>query len=109
MCKDRQRFGDFLRSAKLLRPESMTASAWLHRCKDHQILEVTEQVLLLDHGSIFSKLDDTGVEDLYMLDSGDMMQGRRGMLKICVDDRSAFTCSNRDVFLQISAPCRSPN
>ncbi|CAD0112498.1 unnamed protein product, partial [Aureobasidium uvarum] len=43
-----------------------------------------------------------------MLNSGDMVQVRRGMSKICDDHHSAITCNNMDVFLQTSAPCRSP-
>jgi len=90
----------------LLRSETMTASAWLHKCKYHHIPELTEQV---DNRSKSSELSDAFVDIPFMLDSGDMVQGRRGMLKICDGDRSAFTCNNRDMFLQTSAPCRSPN
>lgn len=28
----------------LLRSETMTASAWLHKCKYHQVPELTEQI-----------------------------------------------------------------
>ncbi|KAI4771427.1 hypothetical protein E4T52_13565 [Aureobasidium sp. EXF-3400] len=79
----------------------MTASAWLHKCKYHHIPELTEQI---DNRSKSSELSDAFVDIPFMLDSGDMVQGRRGMLKICDGDRSAFTCNNRDMFLQTSAP-----
>jgi hypothetical protein len=80
----------------------MTASAWLHMY--HQMFVLIEkQTEKIPFGWYIY-----WIFTACMLSSGDMMQVRLGISKICDDDPSAFTCDNMDVFLQTSAPCRSP-